>query len=60
MKANPIPPQYSRWGRFNELAEHNQKVLREILDDSAAHHEPFANRPENWHVLRLLHERTGY
>jgi hypothetical protein len=24
MKANPIPPQYSRWGRFNELAEHNQ------------------------------------
>ena len=37
MKANPIPPQYSRWGRFNELAEHNQKVLREILDDSAAH-----------------------
>jgi endothelin-converting enzyme/putative endopeptidase len=37
MKANPIPPQYSRWGRFNELAEHNQAVLREILDDSAAH-----------------------
>ncbi len=37
MKANPIPPQYSRWGRFNELQEHNQKVLREILDDSAAH-----------------------
>ena len=37
MKANPIPPQYSRWGRFNELAEHNQTVLREILDDSSAH-----------------------
>ena len=37
MKANPIPPQYSRWGRFNELAEHNQTVLREILDDAAAH-----------------------
>lgn len=36
-KANPIPPQYSRWGRFNELAERNQKVLREILDDSAQH-----------------------
>ena len=35
MKANPIPPQYSRWGRFNELAERNQEVLREILDDSA-------------------------
>ncbi len=37
MKANPIPPQYSRWGRFNELADHNQAVVREILEDSAAH-----------------------
>jgi endothelin-converting enzyme/putative endopeptidase len=37
MKANPIPPQYARWGRFNELMESNQKVMREILDDSAAH-----------------------
>ena len=37
MKANPIPPQYSRWGRFNELADNNQQVLRGILEDSAAH-----------------------
>jgi predicted metalloendopeptidase len=36
-KTNPIPPQYSRWGRFNELQERNQKILRDILDDSAAH-----------------------
>jgi predicted metalloendopeptidase len=36
-KANPIPPQYSRWGRFNELQERNQKILRDILDDSAGH-----------------------
>ncbi|MBV8708133.1 MAG: M13 family metallopeptidase [Acidobacteriaceae bacterium] len=35
MKANPIPPQYSRWGRFNELADHNLEVLRQILEDSA-------------------------
>ena len=35
MKANPIPPQYSRWGRFNELQDHNQEVLRQILEDSA-------------------------
>jgi endothelin-converting enzyme/putative endopeptidase len=38
-KANPIPPQYSRWGRFNELAERNQKILRAILEDSAQHPE---------------------
>jgi predicted metalloendopeptidase len=37
MKANPIPPQYARWGRFNELADRNQQVLREILEDSAKH-----------------------
>ncbi len=37
IKANPIPPQYSRWGRFNELQERNQTILRGILEDSAAH-----------------------
>jgi predicted metalloendopeptidase len=36
-KTNPIPAEYSRWGRFNELAERNQEVLRGILDDSAKH-----------------------
>ena len=37
MKANPIPPEYARWGRFDELAERNEKILREILEDSAKH-----------------------
>jgi predicted metalloendopeptidase len=37
MKANPIPPQYSRWGRFNELQDRNLEVLRQILEDSAQH-----------------------
>ena len=32
MKNNPIPADKSRWGRFNELAEYNQYVLRDILD----------------------------
>jgi len=36
-KANPIPPEYSRWGRFSELQDHNQKILREILEDSSKH-----------------------
>ena len=35
IKQNPIPPQYSRWGRFTELAEHNQEILHTILEDSA-------------------------
>ena len=36
MKNNPIPADKSRWGRFNELAEHNLYVLRDILDQAQA------------------------
>ena len=32
---NPIPPDQSRWGRFNELAERNLKIEREILEKAA-------------------------
>lgn len=37
MKDNPIPAQYAVWGRFQELADHNQEVLHQILEDSAKH-----------------------
>ncbi len=32
---HPIPSDQSRWGRFNELSERNQKIAREILEKSA-------------------------
>ena len=32
LKNNPIPPDQSSWGRFNELHERNQTILRGILD----------------------------
>ena len=32
VKNNPIPPDQASWGRFNELHEHNQLVLRGILE----------------------------
>jgi putative endopeptidase len=35
VKANPIPPDQSRWGRFSELEERNREVLRDILEDAA-------------------------
>lgn len=35
VKNNPIPPDQSSWGRFNELAEHNRLVLRAILENAA-------------------------
>jgi endothelin-converting enzyme/putative endopeptidase len=34
-KANPIPPEYSRWGRFDELLNRNQEALRSIAEDAA-------------------------
>jgi len=36
IKNNPIPPEYSRWGRFNELADRNQRILKDILETSSA------------------------
>ncbi|HME31641.1 MAG TPA: M13 family metallopeptidase, partial [Terriglobales bacterium] len=32
MKNNPIPPDKSRWGRFNALDEYNLYILRDILE----------------------------
>src|SRR5437899_3448094 len=35
MAKNPIPADQSTWSRFDELAERNRQVLREILDKAA-------------------------
>ena len=34
MKNHPIPADKTRWGRFNELDEHNLYVLRELLEQA--------------------------
>jgi len=36
LKNNPIPPEYSRWGSFNELVEKNNGALHEITEKAAA------------------------
>jgi Predicted metalloendopeptidase len=35
-ESHPLPAQYSRYGRFEELAERNRDVLRQIVDQDAA------------------------
>ncbi len=35
-KANPLPAAFSRFGRFEEVAERNRGILRTILEESAA------------------------
>ncbi|RSK42554.1 M13 family peptidase [Hymenobacter perfusus] len=36
LKNNPIPAAEVRWGAFNELADKNNAVMRQILDEAAA------------------------
>ncbi|HEY4001605.1 MAG TPA: M13 family metallopeptidase [Candidatus Xenobia bacterium] len=42
---NPIPPEYPRWGRFQELAEANLERLRDILEEliKSGPHAPGSN-----------------
>jgi putative endopeptidase len=35
LAANPIPPEYATWGRFNELADRNRDVLHDILEKAS-------------------------
>jgi putative endopeptidase len=35
MKANPIPADQTRWGRFNQLAEDNLAILHDILEQTS-------------------------
>jgi putative endopeptidase len=34
--ANPIPPDQSRWGRFDALQERNREILRQIIEKDSA------------------------
>lgn len=36
VRANPVPPDKTRWGAFNELHEWNRHLLLRILEDSVA------------------------
>jgi putative endopeptidase len=35
LKNNPIPSDQATWGRFNELAERNRLIMRDILENAA-------------------------
>src|SRR6476646_3464928 len=40
IKANPVPPEFSRWASFNELAEKNNDALKEIAEKAAGGNAP--------------------
>lgn len=46
LKNNPIPPEYSRWGSFNELIEKNNDALHEIAEQAAKASAANSSQPE--------------
>ena len=46
LKNNPIPPEYSRWGSFNELIEKNNDSLHEIAEQAANLSNKEAGKPK--------------
>jgi putative endopeptidase len=49
VKNHPIPPDYSRWGTFNILQQHNEDILKSILEDAAAN--PQKSSEANWQKI---------
>ncbi len=49
LAANPVPPEYSRWGSFEEVTEKNYKDLHEILDEAAAN----TSAPKGSNIQRI-------
>ena len=60
IKNNPIPPDQSRWGRFNELAERNRAVAARHSGRSRRQSRALPGVPEDWRLLRLLHGRVRH
>src|ERR1041384_5645621 len=45
IKRNPIPPEFSRWGSFNMLAEENNEALKVVAEKAAAAAPKVAGKP---------------
>ncbi len=35
LDANPVPPEYSRWGSFNEVTERNEELLHRLMQEAS-------------------------
>ena len=55
-KANPVPGDKARWGRFDQLRELNLWTLKDILDDASQPREGAHGAPDaGGRLLRLVH-----
>jgi predicted metalloendopeptidase len=46
LKRNPVPPEYARWGSFDELTEKNNDALHKIAEKAANTHVDTKTAPE--------------
>jgi putative endopeptidase len=62
LAANPIPADRPRWGRFDELSEKNDVVLRRVLEAAAAGRDPAAKKIGDYYATCMDEqaiERSG-
>src|SRR5437868_14435457 len=59
IKRNPIPPEFSRWGSFNMLAEQNNDALHEIVEKTAAVAPKVAAKPNPEKAAEIDLQKVG-
>uniref|UniRef100_A0A8C8S0I0 Endothelin-converting enzyme 1 n=1 Tax=Pelusios castaneus TaxID=367368 RepID=A0A8C8S0I0_9SAUR len=56
IKANPVPDGHSRWGTFNNLWEHNQAVMKHLLENTTANVSSEAERKAQRYYQSCMNE----
>uniref|UniRef100_A0ACB8EEA6 Endothelin-converting enzyme 1 n=1 Tax=Sphaerodactylus townsendi TaxID=933632 RepID=A0ACB8EEA6_9SAUR len=56
IKTNPLPDGHSRWGTFNKLWEHNQAVMKHLLENSTASTQSEAERKAQRYYQSCMNE----
>ncbi|XP_053546209.1 endothelin-converting enzyme 1 isoform X2 [Bombina bombina] len=56
IKANPVPDGHSRWGTFNELWEHNQAIMKHLLENTTMNISSAAERKAQQYYQACLNE----
>jgi predicted metalloendopeptidase len=59
IKHNPIPPEFSRWGSFNMLAEQNNDALHKIVEKTAAVAPKVAAKPNPEKATEVDLQKVG-
>ena len=59
LAANPIPADRPRWGRFDELQERNDEVLRRVLEAAAAGRDAAAKKIGDYYATCMDEARSS-